>query len=193
MKYKISIISLVATAVLLIMQGNLAAEMAQASGTCKSCHKSDGKTLWGFIKAGSQKDDSFQVQVDGDVWDLVYDSSTKFAKNLTSIKELAHEKIVMVKFKEEAGKLIATEVSYKTPSSFIPPEDVLETEKLVELLKKDPKKANYVIFDVRGVSNYQEAHLPKAQVLPNYRFFKYKDRLPKDKNTLIVAYCNSYG
>lgn len=166
---------------------------AQVSETCKSCHKSDGSTLWGFVRAGSQKDDYFQVQVDGDVWELAYDKSTKLAKNLTTIKELANEKIVMVRFKKDDNKLIATYVSYKTPPSFIPPDDVIETEELVKLLNQNPKDANYIIFDVRGVSNYQEDHIPMAQNLPIYRFFKFKDRLPKDKNTLIVAYCNSYG
>ncbi len=165
---------------------------AMVASNCKGCHNGESNTLRGFMKAGSQTDKSFQVQVDKDVWDVYYDSSTKLDKNLTTIKELADYKIVMVKFKEEGGKVVATEVSYKTPLTFSPSDKIIDIDELSALLKKDPKKANYVLFDVRGVSNYQEGHLPRAIVLPNYRFAKYKDRLPKDKNTLIVTYCNGY-
>ncbi len=178
---------------LIIHPSNVSAELNQVAYTCKSCHTADKNTIWGFFKAGSQKDNSFQVEVNGDVWTLYYDDTTEFSKNLSTIKELANEKLLMVKYKKENGKIIATEISYKTPPSFLPPEDVLEIEDLVNILKKDTKEANYVIFDVRGVSDYQEAHLPRAQNLPIYRSYKFKDRLPKDKNTLIIVYCNSYG
>lgn len=194
MKKALSIIaSLIVVTIMTVTVGNAqAVDKAQIASTCKSCHEQEANTLWGFMKAGSQTDNSFKVQVDNDVWDITYDSSTKLDKNLTTIKELANEKIIMVKFKEEGDKLIATRVSYKTPLKFREPNMVIEVDELVNLLKKDPKEANYVLFDVRGVSSYEEGHLPRAIVLPNYRFSKYKDRLPEDKNKLIVTYCNGY-
>lgn len=170
-----------------------AAAKAQVAPTCTGCHQATGNVLWGFLKGGSQTDASFQVQVDNDLWDIGYDKSTKLAKNLTTIKELANGKIVTVKFKEEGGKTIATEVSYKTPRGYSSPENVMEVDELMALLKKDPKQANYMLLDVRGISNYEESHLPGAVAVPNYRFDKYKDRLPQDKNTLLVTYCNGYG
>jgi len=187
------LISTLAAATLTINAGTALAAKAQVAPTCTGCHKAEGNTLWGFLKGGSQADTSFQVQVDNDVWDLSYDKSTKLAKNLTTIKELANGKIVMVKFKEEGGKTVATEVSYKTPRAFSTPDQVIEIDELMALLKKDPKEANYMLLDVRGISNFQESHLPGAVALPNYRFDKYKDRLPKDKSTLLVTYCNGYG
>jgi rhodanese-related sulfurtransferase len=189
-----NIIALLIAAVVLTISADSsqAADKTQVASTCKSCHKQEANTLRGFMKAGSQTDNSFKVQVDKDVWDINYDSSTKLDKNLTTIRELANERILMVRFKEEGGKVIATEVSYKTPMTFSEPNKVIEVDELAALLKKDPKKANYVLLDVRGVSYYEEGHLPGAIVLPNYRFAKYKDRLPKDKNTLIITYCNGY-
>lgn len=187
------LVLLISVFAMAISSGNaVAADKKKVASTCKSCHQDEGNTLRGFMKAGSQTDNSFQVQVDEDVWDIAYDSSTKLDKNLTTIKELADDRIIMVRFKEDGGKNVATEVSYKTPMKFNAPEKVIEIDELAALLKKDPKKANYMLLDVRGVSYYEEGHLPRAVVLPNYRFAKYKDRLPKDKNTLIVTYCNGY-
>jgi len=187
------LISALAAATLSINAGTALAAKAQVAPTCTGCHKAEGNTLWGFLKGGSQTDTSFQVQVDNDVWDLSYGKDTKLAKNLTTIKELANGKIVMVKYKEEGGKTVATEVSYKTPRGYSSPDTVIEVDDLIALLKKDPKAANYMLLDVRGISNFEEAHLPGAVAVPNYRFDKYKDRLPKDKNTQLVTYCNGYG
>ena len=187
------LISALATATLAINAGPALAAKAQIAPTCTGCHKVEGNVLWGFLKGGSQTDTSFQVQVDNDVWDLSYGKDTKLAKNLTTVKELANGKIVMVKFKEEGGKTVATELSYKTPYGFTKPENVIEVDALMSLLKQDPKEAKYMLLDVRGIGNFQEAHLPGAVAVPSYRFDKYKDRLPKDKGTLIVTYCNGYG
>lgn len=188
------LVPVVALATLAMTTGQAtAAAKAQVAPTCTACHKADGSTLWGFLKGGSQGDSSFQVQVDNDVWDVSYDQSTKLGKNLTTIKELANGKIVMVKFKEEGGKTIATEVSYKTPRAFSSPDTVIEVDELIDLLKKDPRQGNYMVLDVRGISNFEEGHLPGAVAVPNYRFDKYKDRLPKDKGTQLVTYCNGYG
>jgi hypothetical protein len=41
-----------------------AAQKNQIAVNCKACHQEDSSTLWGVIKADSQKDDSFAVQVD---------------------------------------------------------------------------------------------------------------------------------
>lgn len=191
---KLYLFPILAVTTLAIPTGQAAAAAkAQVAPTCKACHQAEGNTLWGFLKGGSQTDTSFQVQVDNDVWDLTYDKSTKLAKNLTTVKELANGKIVMVKFKENDGKAVATELSYKTPRAFHLPDHIMEVDEVIALLKKDPKEANYMLLDVRGISNFEESHLPGAVAVPNYRFDKYKDRLPSDKNTLLVTYCNGYG
>jgi len=177
----------------LILPGSPAfAAKSMVAKNCINCHKGETDTLRGFMKAGSQTDNSFAVQVDKETWEVSYDASTKMAKNLTSAKELADDRIVMVKIKEEGGKTVATSLTYKTPYKYSDPAHVAEVSDVAALLKKDPKKANYVILDVRGVGYYQEGHLPGAVVIPNYRFSKYMDRLPKDKNTQIVTYCNGY-
>lgn len=177
----------------LILPGSQAfAAKSMAAKACIKCHQAEDNTLRGFMKAGSQTDSGFAVQVDNNIWNVSYDASTKMAKNLTSAKEIGDSRIIMVKIREEGGKNVATELSYKTPEAYSDPAKVIEAGELIRLLKKDPKKANYLVLDVRGVSYYEEGHLPGAVVIPNYRFAKYQDRLPKDKNTQIITYCNGY-
>lgn len=189
---KLYCIPMLALASLVMTSGQVSAK-TQSAPTCVKCHQADANTLYGFLKGGSQTDSSFAVETGGDAWDIAYNKDTKLAKNLTTIKELANGKIVMVKFKEEGGKAVATEVSYKTPAGFTKPENTIEVDELIALLKQNPKEANYALLDVRGISNFQESHLPGAVAVPNYRFDKYKDRLPKDKDTMLVTYCNGYG
>jgi len=192
MKKNIQKGALLLTATLLMGATPALAAKGTTAHNCLKCHQEEAGTIRGFMKAGSQTASSFAIDVDGTTIEIAYDASTKMAKNLTSAMEIGDNRIMMVKVKEEGGKNVATELSYKTPAAYSDPSLVMEAADLKALLKKDPKKANYAIIDVRGVSDYEQGHLPGAIVIPNYRFAKYKDRLPKDKNTQIVTYCNGY-
>lgn len=178
-------------AVILIAAGSASAENSKdrISPVCAGCHKDDAQTIRGTIVPGSQKDDSFQVQAGKDVWSVRYDKASKLNK-VATIKDLTDEKAVKVGFKsEENGRVYAEELSYKSNYGFKNPDDVISVSEVVELLKKDTKAANYIIFDSRGYDNFIEGHLPGAVLMPHYQFQAFKDRMPADKNTLIVAYC----
>ncbi|RMG67167.1 MAG: rhodanese-like domain-containing protein [Nitrospirae bacterium] len=183
-------------ALLFMMSGLVSAQVTgepQIASRCKRCHVGSADTIWGLLRAGSQGDSSFDVLVNDNVWKVEYDKRT-ILKKLQSIKQLRNEEAVRVKFvKSGEGRVYAKEIAYKPNLSFIPANAIMEIGDLAELLKKDPEEANYVLFDVRGVGDYKEGHLPRAVSLPYYRFYYFKDRLPKDKSTLIITYCNSYG
>jgi len=87
------------------------------------------------------------------------------------------------------NEVYAEEISYKPNYSIKDPGDVIYIHEVVELLKRKPKDGDWMLFDARGYDNYIEGHLPGAILLPYYEMDSYMDRLPKDKNTLIVSYC----
>jgi hypothetical protein len=185
---------LVSVAVFFLAGNAFAGGRARTSPICAGCHKADSDTIWGTLVPGTQTDDSFKVQAGKDVWSVRYDKGTKLEKLFKSVRELRDEKAVRVKFEDEgAGVVYAEEVSHKPNYKFKDPDDVITIAEVIELLKKDPKEGNYVIFDARGYDNYIEGHLPHAVLLPYYRLQAFKDRLPADKDTLIVAYCRGYG
>lgn len=178
---------LMAGAAMTLMTGHALAKET-ITPICAGCHKADDKTIWGTLVPGSQTDSSFKVQAGKDVWEVRYDRFSKL-KNLRTVRDLADEKAVKVKFRNEGSTVYAEEMSYKSNYKFKNPDDIITVAEVVELLKKDPKEGNYVIFDSRGYDNFIEGHLPKAVNLPFYQLQRFKDRLPADKNTLIVAYC----
>jgi hypothetical protein len=182
-------------AMLMAMTGSSMAgsEKARMTPICAECHKDDGKTIWGTIAPGSQQEGSFKVLAGKDTWNVRYDKDSKL-KKLSTVRDLADEKAVKVAFRSEGGaQVYAEQVSYKSNFKFKNPEDIVSVGEVAELLRKDPKEGNYVIFDSRGYDNFIEGHLPNAVLLPHYQFQEYRDRMPKDKNTLIVAYCRGGG
>jgi len=187
------VISLAIAATLVVaVSAGAGSSKTRVAGICAECHKEEVNVIRGLIKAGTQGDDTFSVQVGGDVWSVKYDKNTKL-KKLNSIKQLGNDEAVRVKFKDDGSTVYAEEISYKPTLGFISPEMVIEIDELATILKKDPQSANYALFDVRGIADFQEGHVPGAVALPFYRLNHFKDRLPKDKNTLIITYCNGYG
>lgn len=157
---------------------------------CAQCHKADDNTIWGTVVPGSQfNGNSFKVQAGGTVWDVSYDKSTKMKKMRTA-KELPDNEGVRIKIASVKGNQVyAEEVSYKPSYKFRDPDDIISVGEVVELLKRKPKDGDWMLFDSRGYDNYIEGHLPNAVLLPYYEMGAYMDRLPKDKDTLIVSYC----
>jgi hypothetical protein len=186
--------ALLATTAMAFAAGQAAAkETVKPTWTCAGCHQQSAGEIWGTLVPGSQADDSFKVQNGKEIWMVRYDKASKLDK-MATVRDLADEKAVRIKFKAEGGqKVYAEEMSYKPNYGFKNPEDIITINEVVELLKKSPDEGNYVIFDSRGYDNFIEGHLPNAVLLPHYQFQEYKDRLPADKNTLIVAYCRGYG
>jgi len=165
----------------------------QIQQNCKACHDADNDTLWGMLKAGSQGDSSFAMQIGDTTWQLKYDKNSKMNK-MRSIMQLRDDEAVMAHIKPTGkNQAYVTEFSYKPNLSFMEPDMVIELDDLANLLKQDPKEANYVLFDVRGYGDFIDGHLPGAVSLPYYRMNAFIDRLPKDKSTHIITYCNSYG
>lgn len=182
---------LTGAAVTLLASQSLARETM--APICAECHQNDSQTIWGTLVPGSQTDMSVKVQAGNDVWDVRYDKNSKLKKMATA-KDLADEKAVRILYRSESGgSVYAEEMSYKPNYKFKNPEDIITVNEVAELLKKDPKEGNYVIVDARGYDNYIEGHLPNAILIPHYRFQAFKDRMPANKDTLIVAYCRGYS
>ena len=55
---------------------------------------------------------------------------------------------------------------------------------------KLPLAENVMIIDSRPYqTKYDTGHIPTAVSMPDTRFDKHVDKLPKDKNALLVFYC----
>lgn len=168
------------------MAGNLVSE------NCTNCHQSDGDTIIGTIVPGTQTDTTVEVTTGNKIWKVRYDKQSKLDSFL-SARELRDEKAVFVEFsKESGGGVYAEEMSYKPSYNFHSLDNVITMSEVGQVLEKSPEEGNYMIVDARGYDNFIEGHLPNATLIPYYRLSEFKDRLPADKNTMIIGYCRGF-
>ena len=61
---------------------------------------------------------------------------------------------------------------------------------LVQQYAKVPKPEGAMIIDSRPYKpKYANGHIPAAVSIPDSQFDKMTDKLPQDKNTLLIFYC----
>lgn len=162
------------------------------AGNCAGCHQSDGETIWGTVVPGSQTDHSLKVTTGKDVWNVRYDQQSDLDR-FSNARELPDETALSVTFTGAAGDSVhADTMSYKPSYQFHTLDNVITIADVARQLKKSPQEGNYMIVDARGYDNFIEGHLPNAVNIPYYELQDYKDRLPKDKNTRIIAYCRGF-
>lgn len=161
--------------------------------TCAGCHWNDESQIRGTLVPGSKTDNSFKVATGNKVWSVRYDKDSRLDKFAT-FRDLSDNKALTIRFRPDGrNRVYAEEVRYKPNIGFKNPEDTITIGEVNELLKVSPEVGNYMIVDSRGYDNYIEGHLPGAVWLPYYRMNEFMDRMPEDKNKLIVAYCRGYG
>jgi len=62
--------------------------------------------------------------------------------------------------------------------------------KFVQQHVKMPKPANVLIIDSRPKkAKFDKGYIPTAVSIPDSKFGKMLDKLPKDKNALLIFYC----
>ena len=67
--------------------------------------------------------------------------------------------------------------------------DLAFVEKYVQI----PAREDVLIVDTRPKGKkYDKGHIPSAISIPNSKFDKFTDKLPKDKNQLIIYYCGGF-
>lgn len=163
----------------------------QVAPNCSGCHTSDGSQIWGAVVPGSQTDKSFAVAVGSKAWNVRYDTNSTLDR-FTSAMQLPDDTAVAVDYHKDGKDIYAEEIHYKPSYNFHDLDNVITMTEVANLLEKSPEAGNYMIVDARGYDNFIEGHLPNAVLIPYYELPDFKDRLPVDKNTLIVAYCRGF-
>ena len=98
--------------------------------------------------------------------------------------ELARDKQIAVPFKQKGGEVYAESISVK-PLARISPEKLVTVEQVAEHVDKD----DAVIIDSRPAKRFFSGSIPGAINIYDADFDKHVDKLPKDKNKLLIFYC----
>jgi rhodanese-related sulfurtransferase len=162
---------------------------------CMDCHQAQEGNLRGNFDNVSFKSRSIQLTIDDNVEILKFDEKTikvvttdktEDAEALSDVRK-GHE--VRIAYTEKNGIKTASLVSIKPPIK-VEPEMIISTEDVEKLVALGPEKGKYTLVDSRPLPRVEEGAIPTAINIPYPAFDKMTDKLPKDKNALLVFYCN---
>jgi Rhodanese-like domain len=189
-----------AVAALLVAPAVLAAEQAPLAKakdvkSCAVCHKPADGQMRAFFDSVAMKSQSIQLKLDAAAEVVKFDKSKlkvvngvapgDVEKSLRGIKK-GHE--VRVAYLEGAsGIKTISEISIKPPMK-VPAEKQLNTEAIEKLLKGTEK---FTLVDARPPIRFQDGAIKNSIniPLPLFQGGKAADKLPQDKNQLLVFYC----
>lgn len=194
MKKTFYLVAALVLAVFVISSGGVAGEKSpfgpMVSKKCINCHtdyKDMTDIVAGDFQSLSNKAKSIQVKV-GDNMQVVKFGPETTVKNVPEIKALQKPIPVRVKVKKKGSDLIAVSIVAK-PKMKVDESQLMSTAELATLIAQGPEKGKYTLVDSRPGIRYQEGHIPTAISIPFPKMGELKDRLPKDKNSLLVFYC----
>jgi rhodanese-like protein len=166
------------------------------SKICTNCHQPEAGSLRGNFDSVAYKTQSIQIKIDEATEILGFDKSLLKVLNVQPdpanpdelLRAVKKGKEVHVQFVEKDGKKFATLVVVK-PALKVAPEKLINTADVEKLVAMGPEKGKYLLIDARPAPRFMEGAVPTAINIPFPAFEKMVDKLPKDKNTLIVYYC----
>jgi len=147
------------------------------------CHTAKPNELYGNLKTVSAKAEMIQLDT-GALWTVKFDQNTKLKNWNQPINKIPKEKEIAITYVEKNGELYATLINVKPPV-VVDPAKVIKVSEMKKIF--DEKKG--VIIDCRPAGRYNEGHIPGSINIWYAEFDKHIDKLPPDKNTLIVYYC----
>ncbi len=161
---------------------------------CSNCHQPQPGSLRGNFESVAYRTQSIQIRMDDAVEILRFDKTTLKVVNVKAenpdepLRSVKKGKEVRVEYTEKDGKKFATLVVAKPPIK-VAPEKLLSTTDVEKLVAMGPDKGRYLLVDARPAPKFMEGAIPTAVNIPFPAFEKNIDKLPKDKNALIVYYC----
>lgn len=160
---------------------------------CMKCHDKFSQMnnmLAGNLSSKSLKSKTIQIKI-GDRFELVKFNANTQIKNIPKIEALKGSVALRVHYEMDGTDRVATEVVVK-PEIKVPDEQLMKTAELAKLLAKGPRQGGYTLIDSRPPEGFAKGYIPTAISIPFPMMKEMSDKLPKDKNRLIIFYCQGY-
>lgn len=175
---------------LLLVPGTLLAKDAKPKvlKPCMQCHTDDTENdIRGRLGSVSMKAETLKVDTGGGSWLVNFDDETTLT-GAEALNKIESGKEVLVTYRQEDGLLIADSVDVKPPAE-LDPALLIKLEELAPLVAMGPEKGEFTIVDARPGKLFIEGHIPGAISIYDAQFDKNLDKLPKNKDNLLVFYC----
>ena len=178
------------SAVLLMVPGTIMAADAKPKvlKPCMQCHAdTPDNGIRGKLGSVSMKAETIKVDTGGASWLVNFDDDTDLM-GAEALNKIPAGKEVLITFYEEDGALYAESVDVKQPAK-LDPAILIKVDELAPLIEQGPEKGNFTIVDARPGKLFIEGHIPGAISIYDAQFEKNLDKLPKNKDNLLVFYC----
>ena len=160
---------------------------------CMKCHQTFGKmknVIAGNLSGKSMKANSIQMKINNQLEMVKFTPDTKVS-NIPDLKALKSGMALRVHYEVAGTDRVATRIVVK-PKIKVPPEQLIDVKELTKLIEKGPEKGVYTLVDSRPTPGYMKGHLPTAISMPFPKMKEMMDKLPKEKDHLIIFYCQGY-
>lgn len=185
---RITVLLVMVTALLLAAgTAVFSAEKPTIPPICKQCHQPADNVLRGMMGGVSGKAWTIQVNVGPAAWLVKFDENTKLV-GAEKFSKIPKEKEIAVTYRQKDGSLYAESVSVK-PAAKVAEEKLMKADELARLIALGPEKGNFMLVDSRPALRFNEGFIPGAINIYDADFDKNVEKLPKDKNRLLVFYC----
>jgi rhodanese-related sulfurtransferase len=161
---------------------------------CGSCHQPAAGDIRGYFDNVAFKSNSIQLNLGAATEIVKFDAKTlkvidagdpKKVEHLRDVKK-GHE--ARIEFTVKDGVKTASLISFKGPIK-IAQEKLILYPAVQKLVAAGPEKGGYTLIDSRPLPRFQEGTIPTAINLPYPAFDKLLGRLPKEKDKLLVFFC----
>ncbi|MDP1831599.1 MAG: rhodanese-like domain-containing protein [Geothrix sp.] len=183
------------TAVTGLMAADPAPPKPASAKICTTCHTTAPDNLRGYFDNLALKNLSFQMKIDERTEVLRFDKAT--VKVITpepaadvdaALKSIAKGHEVRVQYTEKDGVKTAVVLAVKPPVK-LAADEIATLDEVLKLVAMGPEKGKYFLYDSRPAPRFMEGAIPTAVNLPFPAFDKNVDKLPADKNALVIFYC----
>ncbi len=177
-------------AVLMMVPGTIMAENAKPKvlKPCMQCHADTADNgIRGKLGSVSMKAETLKVDTGGASWLINFDEDTDLT-GAEAFNKIGSGKEILVTYYEEDGAFYAESVDVKPPAK-LDPAMLIKVDELAPLIEQGPEKGNFAIVDARPGKLFIEGHIPGAISIYDAQFEKNLDKLPKNKDNLLVFYC----
>ena len=159
---------------------------------CNNCHKPAPGTVAGYFENVAFKSQAIQIGIDANKEIVRFDEKTVKVIDAGEAKKPEHMREVRkghetrIAFVEKDGQKWATEVVFKGPVK-VAKGDLVDYAFVRKLV--DEGKGNFALIDSRPLPRFQQGTIPGAINVPYPSWDKVVNRLPADKATQLVFFC----
>lgn len=120
-----------------------------------------------------------------------YEKGVRIDNFKDGIENLEGHLHLLINYKKVGEDLVATRIVVKT-EVYMPEDSLISTKEVERLVAMGPEKGNYTLAASHGKATFDELHIPTAISIPVFKTAKLKHKLPKDKEQLLILYCDGF-